>query len=117
MPSVIKKVLKKKNAVYWPRIGFNSDGSNKYGDPVELDARWDDETEEVFSTDGNRTISNTQVMLSDDVEVGGLLVQSSLEAIENPSRPLSHSPAPREIIKFTKNPNFKQTEFLRIAYL
>jgi hypothetical protein len=117
--SIITKVLKTK-VVYWSPSSIACNGRQKYDDfgnvvmedpPVELAARWDDKREEVISEEGTKVVSNSQVMLSADVEIGGFLFLGSLETASRFRGNEFFDPRGRgdvyEIVKFDKIPNIK----------
>lgn len=113
--SVITKVLRQ-TCVYWPPASPDKYGQPTYGDATELNCRWDDMNQEVIKEDGTIVMSQAEVMVSADVEIGGVLMLGELTDIEDETYPKKNNGA-FEILKFAKNPNFKCTEFVRTAYL
>jgi len=113
--SVITKVLKQK-VVYWPPGEPDRYGRLALGTPVELKARWDEDTEEVTSPDGSKFVPKAEVMVESDVKLGGVLMFGILTDIVDADEPLNNEMA-WQISAFTKNPDFKARHFLRIAYL
>jgi hypothetical protein len=112
--SIITKVLKQ-TAVYWPQSSFDEYGDPSFETPSEISCRWEDKMEEVVSPDGDMIASRAQVMVSSDVETGGFLLLASLEDIDEELSPKENDAF--EIRSFSKLPNLRATEFLRIAYL
>lgn len=116
--SVITKILKQ-TCVYWPpsdSADFDDYGQPVAGQPVELNCRWSDEAEEIINPDGTALTSNTKVMVSSDVKPGGVLMLGTLEDVEDLITPKNNIGA-YEILSFRKVPNFRCTEFMRIARL
>jgi hypothetical protein len=124
--SVITKVLRAK-AVYWPPIEVDCFEDNSRVDdfgrvvldcaPVEILVRWEDIQEDVKTEDGTTTEAKSKVMVSQDVEVGGYLRLGPLTEIPNDLEDPRTLEDVFEVIKFDKIPNFRYTEFLRVAYL
>ena len=113
--SVIIKVLRQK-CVYWAPGSPDAYGQPTYSDAVELWCRWDDTQQQIIKDDGTMVMSKAEVMLSADVAVGGVLLFGELVDVMYISEP-TKNPGAFEILKFNKNPNFKCTEFVRVAYL
>lgn len=113
--SVITKVLRQ-TCVYWPPASPDRYGQPTQGNPVELNCRWDDMIQEVVKDDGTIVMSKAEVMVSADVEVGGVLFLGTMDDVVDITNPKGNEGA-YEILKFAKNPNFKCTEFVRTAYL
>lgn len=112
--SIITKVLKQK-CVYWAPIGYDNFGKAIFDVPEELDCRWTEEEKVIIDLHNSQIISKAQVMVSQDVKVDGVLMFGKLEDIIY-DEPTDNEQA-YEIRNFSKMPNFKCTEFLRIAYL
>lgn len=121
--SIITKVLKQR-CVYWA-----PSGPDKYGQPSfvsayqELACRWDEGNEEKVKNDGGTMVSTAQVMVSEDVQVHGVLllvvedpITKQILNVPFPNDPFSN-PGAFEIQSFEKTPNFNATEFLREAFL
>lgn len=113
--SVITRVLKQK-VVYWSPGVPDKYGRLALGTPVELKARWDEDTEEVTAPDGSKFVPKAEVMVESDVVVEGILMFGTLEDVVDFDEPLNNEMA-WQISAFTKNPDFKARHFLRIAYL
>ena len=119
---VITKVMKQ-TAVYWPLaseesggVDFGEYGQPQFASPMEIDCRWDDEIRNIVDAEGTMKVSKAEVMVSVDVDLGGLLMLGMLDDITDEENPRENAGA-EEIIAFEKNPNFRATEFLRVAYL
>ena len=120
--SIITRMLKQ-TCVYWA-LAFGDDVSyDDYGrpivtiaNPVELDCRWEDINEEFIAADGTRQVSKAKVYVESDVVVGGILMLGTLDDITD-STNIKENAGAWEIRGFGKNPNFRATEFVRMAYL
>lgn len=117
--SIITRVLKQ-TAVYWAPTGVDSDGQPTHALPITLNVRWDDITEQFSlreeSAEDEIQFSLAKVMVSQDVEVKGMLFLGALAVTDDPDDPRSIRRA-YEIRKFEKIPNFRATEFVRTAIL
>lgn len=109
--SLITRMLKQK-ATYWAPAALNEFGQTAFASPVELSCRWEGKLGERITLDGDTKVSNAKVYVSADVVVGGYLWLGTVETA--PSDPKLDKMA-YEITSFDKTPNFKATEFLRIA--
>ena len=109
----------KQTAVYWGAGQPDGFGGTTYPDPVEISCRWDDVTELVRDSAGEEVASKAEVLVLQDLEVGGFLYLGQLSEIDssNYDSPGSVDGA-FEIIRFDKNPSLgSSTEFCRVAYL
>lgn len=121
--SIITKMLKQK-AVYWPPESVDSSGDDfdNYGqpqvsvDPIEIDCRWEDVAQEFIDSEGTAQVSRSVVYVSQDVEVGGILMSGNLVDVIDAVN-IKENPNAWEIRRFDKLPNLKATKFLRTAYL
>lgn len=113
--SLITRALRQ-TCVYWATTGLNQFGQPVYGDAVELACRWVDGVEEVIIADGTKVLSKSNVMVSSDTVVGGILMLGELTDIVYPTETTKNEGA-FEIIQTAKIPNLRATEFVRRAYL
>jgi len=113
--SVITKVLKQK-CVYWEPESISDFGQPTYSNPVEMNCRWMKGSAEVIKPDGTLTTSSATAMVSEDLKIGGILMLGTLEDVLYLQSPTKNEEA-FEIIQFFKVPNFKATEYMRVAYL
>ena len=120
--SIITRMLKQ-TCVYWALAYADSGGDDyddygqpQYASPVELSCRWEDAGEEFIAADGSTQISRSVVYVESDVEVGGVLMLGEIADIEN-SSDIKENDGAWEIRRFEKTPNFKATEWLRVAFL
>ncbi len=120
--SIITRMLKQ-TAVWWPLASMESSGSDydNYGqpivtDPVEIDVRWEDVSEEFLDKDGVVQLSRARVYVDRDVEVGGVLMLGELTDITDATTPKENENA-WEIRRVEKLPNLRNTEYLRTCYL
>ncbi len=115
--------MRKQTAIWWPLGGINSGGNDYdnfgqplYADPVQIDCRWDDTNVEIMLPDNTTYMSRATVYVDRDVALGGLLMRGVLADITDPVNPRQNNGA-WEIKRSDDIPNFKATEFLKIAYL
>jgi len=120
--SIITRMLKQ-TCVYWALASSESGGLayDDYGqpvvtDPVEIECRWEDVNEEFIDATGTKQTSRAKVYVSQDVDVGGILMLGELTDITDDDNPKENDGA-WEIRKFDKLPNLRVTEFLRTAFL
>ena len=120
--SIITKMLKQ-TAVYWglasegdEGIDFDDYGQPLLTDPVDLDCRWEDVSEEFISADGTRQLSRAKVYVNEDVDVGGILMLGTEDDITD-SDNVKENKGAWEVKRFDSLPTFKATEFLRTAWL
>ena len=113
--SIITRMLKQ-TAVYWAPSGVDEFGKPTWEEPEEISCRWEDVVEEYIDYKGDKQISAAKVFVGEDVEAMGVLMLGELTDLESGGDPKDNSGA-WEIRKFGKIPNFKNTEYLRIAYL
>lgn len=115
--------MRKQICVYWGLqssesggLDYDEYGQPVYTDPIELECRWEDRSEEFIDPSGTRMTSAAVVYVDQDVDVGGVLMLGELEDITDESIPKENEGA-HEIRAFNKLPNLRATEFLRTAYL
>lgn len=121
--SIITRMRKQK-AVWWPLQTIESagDDADNYGqplvslDPIEIDVRWEDVSEEFIDETDTVQMSRARVYVDRDVEVGGILMLGELTDITDANNPKENDNA-WEIRRFEKLPNLKNTEFLRTVFL
>jgi len=106
-------------AVYWGNPTADGYGSYSFDDPVEISCRWDDQTQMVKNADGKEVVSRARLLLTQDVDEGGLILLVTLDDLDSASEenPTSLTNA-WEILRFVKTPLFQSsTDFVREAYL
>lgn len=111
-------------AVYWgpgseETGGFDYDdyGKPQYTDPVEVDCRWDNITEEMIMGDGTRDFSVAQVIVATSVSVRGVLFLGELTDLTDADNPKNNEGA-YEIRRVSITPSVNDgDEFLVVAYL
>lgn len=120
--SLIARMLRSK-CTYWPPgsegsggVDFDDYGQPVYADPVELSCRWEEKIEEFLDSKGTLQVSKAVVYVSTDVSPGGVLMHEELANVGDTADPKNNDGA-WEIRRFDKLPNFKDTEYLRTAYL
>ena len=105
-------------AVYWgnPR----SDGYNTiYDEPVEIACRWDGSTKLITDAKGNQIVAVAQVLVTQDLDVDGLLYLGELADLDSGQEDDPSTVADAyKIKKLDKNPEFRSTtKFVRVAWL
>jgi hypothetical protein len=71
---------------------------------------------EVLDVQGNVFVSKAKVCVDRDVLLGGVLMLGVLDDVADLDNPKKNEGA-FEVKAFLKNPNFRATEFLRMAVL
>ena len=121
--SVITRTLKQ-ICVYWA-LGSTESGGDDFDDhgfpiwtdPVKIKCRWEDANEEFIAANGTKTSSKSKVYVESDVDVGGVLMLGELIDVSSNLADVKENEGAHEIRRFDKTPNFKATEFLRMAWL
>ena len=115
--------MRKQICVYWALASsdsagedFDDAGQPQYADPEELSCRWDYVVEEYVDAKGTRRTSRSKVYVGEDLDVGGALMLGEKTDVVEEENVLENDGA-YEIKRFDKTPNFKATEFLKVAYL
>ena len=119
---IITRMLKQ-ICVYWP-LGSSDSGGRDFDnsgfpivtDPLEIECRWKDVSEETIAANGMRMTSKSKVYVDRDVSVGGVLMLGVLTDITD-LVDVKENEGAREIRRFDKTPNLKATEFIRLAWL
>lgn len=125
IPSFIRKISAQ-TAVYWGSPCDNGFGGKTFAEGIEIQCRWQDTGKETMITvNGKEYISNTQVLVNEDLDVEGWLFLGSLSDLDDLGynslikdfRPNEIDGA-YEIKRFSKIPLIKSsTKFVRTAYL
>ena len=114
--SIITRMLKQ-TAVYWAPLTPDGLGGWTYDEPVDVDCRWEGESELEITADGQQLMTKAKVFVGQDVEENGWLWLGAVDDLDSSGvDPLTVAGAGR-IIKFQAIPNFKATETLRIVRL
>lgn len=128
-------------AVYWANPVADGYGGTTYDYPIEISCRWEDSTRKVMDANGDEIVSRAQILLTRDVDEGGVLFLGDLDDLVTALlleigdfllletgdyilRESSEEVNPKlmadayEIVRFDKIPMIKKTdEFVRTAYL
>ena len=78
----ISKFIEKvciQTAVYWGDPTPDGYGGKTYSDPVEIPCRWDDTLEVIKDERGEEIICKAKVLVTQDLEEGGMLCLGTLE--------------------------------------
>lgn len=114
--SIITGAMKQK-AVYWAKAGQDKYGKPSYSVGVEILCRWEDLMEEVVTAQNKQLVSNHYAMVSMDTPEGGLLWLGELAKWTGADPPTAQTEDVHRIVKFSKLPNLKNTEFLREVWM
>ena len=78
----IQKFIEKvcvQTAVYWGDPTPDGYGGKTYSDPVEIPCRWEDTLEVIKDKRGEEIICKAKVLVTQDLEEGGILCLGTLE--------------------------------------
>ena len=90
--SFYTKMLRQK-AVWWPLASasgtqqLDAYGQFVYGDPIEIDCRWEDTAEDFIASDGTTRVSSAVVFVDRDLTVGGFIFLGTLSSLIDPTDP------------------------------
>lgn len=111
----IIRTMRKQTAIWWPRLTKDRFGKYSFGEPQEISCRWESASGEMLTNEAeveeNRT---TTVYVDRDMNPGDRLLLAALESGTSPD-PLEVQAL--EIRKFSKIPDLKNKDVLRIANL
>lgn len=97
-------------AVYWAPSGHDGFAPT-YATAVEIKVRWTDKTQIVVDSTGKEVVSKAEVLVTSDLQIGGLLWLGSLTGMPSGTRGM-------EIMSISKIPMVKSNkEFVRTVYL
>lgn len=122
MASGITKFIQRvcvQDAVYWGAPVSNGYGGYTYNQPKLIKCRWTDTTKNITTDSGELIVSRAEVLVVDDLEVGGVLYLGDFTGLTNTHRvnPLTLDAA-YTIKRVDKTPLFRSTdEFVRVVYL
>ena len=111
--------------VYWPPESTESASADAYDDygkpkvslqPVEIDCRWSDKVEKFINAAGDDVMSNAIVLVTQDIEVGGILMLGEITDIVD-EQVIKNNPNTWEIRRFDKTPDIDATEVLGKVFL
>jgi hypothetical protein len=113
--SIIKKMRKQK-AIWWRRAGQDHHGNPFFAEPVEVDCRWEEVSQEYLGPQGIRQLSNAVVYVDRPMENGDRLALAELDS-STAFDPEDSGVESFQIERFDALPNLKATEFLYTAFL
>lgn len=115
--SILTKILRQ-HVVYWAPGPPDEFGKPTALEPIDLLGRWEDVVEQVIGPGGTLVVSKSRVYVGQDLEIGGFLLLGSLrESVSTGGLVNPKLDGAMEIVSFTKTPNIRASQFLRIAYL
>jgi len=106
-------------AVYWGSPQEDGYGGFTFDEPVEIACRWEDKTQIVAGMDGQEVTSDTEVLVTQDLDYNGYLYLGELDDLDSDEldNPMTVSGA-KPIISISKIPMIKSTtEFVRQVFL
>ena len=106
-------------AVYWGSPQEDGYGGFTFDEPVEIACRWEDKTQIVAGMDGQEVTSDTEVLVTQDLDYNGYLYLGELDDLDSDDldNPMTVSGA-KPIISISKIPMIKSTtEFVRQVFL
>lgn len=106
-------------AIYWGAPKPSGYGGYTYAAAVEIPCRWDEQIELVRAANGEEVVSKAQLLLTQDVDEGGIVRLGYLADL-TPAEIADPSIAEDtwKIISVSKNPLFQSDdEFVRMAYV
>jgi len=108
-----------RKAVYWGSPTKDGFGGFTWDDPVEIDCRWVDSNEQIFTGNGDQIISKAKVTVNQDLDEQGILFLGEIAdlTVAQKADPKTLS-STFPIKKFKKTPTInKPTRFFRKAFL
>lgn len=113
MNDVFQSRLLKQQAVYWPPLGENADGTMEYGESVEIKCLWIDMQMEYINAKGDKTVSKSLILVDRDLETGGMIWLGKLQDLADQDEPNKNKgatiiegwnkiPVPPSLKKFTR---------------
>ena len=111
----ISRYLNQK-AVYWAPATADKYGNTAYAAAVELDVRWEECSEEVFDSEGQKIMAKHHLWTEVVVEEGGLVWKGTLAAWGSTPTPTPVTENVSRIAKYQCTGNRKATQFVREAW-
>lgn len=105
-------------AVYWQYTGPDGYGGHEYADAVEISCRWMYEREVVKSDQGKEIVSNSQILVTQDLVEQSMIFKGTLGDLDS-----GESDSPEKdtntfhIKRFRKVPSIDGSSYYRKAYL
>ena len=117
----ITKTMLKDDGVYWApaSTGFSEFGKPLLDDPIAVTVRWVAVQEEFIDAAGTKQVSRAKVYVSQDVAVGGLLLQAPLSDTDEsffPANPKEYAGV-YEIRSFEKTKSLSGGRIVRVVHL
>lgn len=105
------------DAVYWGSPAPDGYGGIVWGNPEQIKVRWEDKFQEITDATGIELISKAEVLVTEDLDYGGMLMLGVLNDLESGATPEDLNNA-YQIKAVTKVPMIKSTtDFVRKVYL
>lgn len=77
LPAVVNRYFLNQTLAYWQKIGSDPTGKPVYGQPVQLNCRWEDRQQEIITADGRRVMSKGYLLLTTYLAPGSLVYLNS----------------------------------------
>lgn len=106
----------KQAVVYWAAIGVDDFGSPEYDDPIQINCRWEDVSEEFIDPNGDREISRAKLIVDRDLTLKGVVWLGALVDVRDAADPKANDGA-WEIRMVKKTPDIRAKRFLREVIL
>jgi len=108
--------MRRQKAVLWPLVGVNDFGKPCFGNPEQVDCRWDDGEEEYVRRDGTKSVSTATMYPDRFIKRGSVVWLGLLKDVIYLSDPKKNESA-AEVMGTKRYPNIKNTEILYICNL
>lgn len=96
---------------YWAPGAQNEFGHAQASAPIKIRARWEEKTQQVLKPNGEEVTSGTEVIVDRDLAIAGFLMLGDQTGQATPPA------GAREIQNFTSQPDLRNLESLRKAFL
>ncbi len=97
---------------YWGSPNNDGFGGKAFADPVQIEAKWEQFTEQMYDDKGLMFVSRAKVWVGVDLDIGGYLY-NGVSIVEDPTT----VEGAWEIKAFTKIGNRGRTKYERVARL
>lgn len=109
-------------AVYWAPGTPDGYGGMSFGSPTAISVRWDEKTQLVINQTGQQVVSNAEIFVTSEKEVGGLIYLGALTDWQTGGTHYQKPPltiaAVKMIIAKTKTPMIKSnSEFVHKIFV
>ena len=103
-------------AWYWADDAAKPDGYGgyDYDTPEKVKCRWDDKTQMVTNQNGEQVVSNAEILVIEDLKLGGIL-----QRVDDPNEQTPETPTKGwKIVRIEKVPFFRSRDrFVRTVFV